>query len=213
MVKQRERVTLGQFECRSGELIVSDPCYDLDTWCAGSVKAKKGRWVARVETVDEGEWGKRVAILVAYHVEHEGASCTERAGFEVGVDSGQAGIFDKTAYKNVDKIPEDFEHKAGVICEDDPWYSYICDHTLREGHGGGIINGGVVTSSGFGDGGYECLLAMEGDEAVCIKITFIPEGESCDACGDTFDPDELSMRGLCDSCEEDRAAEEDEDDE
>lgn len=26
-------IALGEFKCKSGKLIVSDPCYPLGTWC------------------------------------------------------------------------------------------------------------------------------------------------------------------------------------
>lgn len=36
---------LGSFDVHSGELIVSDPCYSLGTWCQG-----------KLENVRNGEW-------------------------------------------------------------------------------------------------------------------------------------------------------------
>lgn len=37
------------FEVKSGALRVTDPCYDMDTWCAGTLEGvKNGKWLAHV---------------------------------------------------------------------------------------------------------------------------------------------------------------------
>lgn len=37
------------FEVKSGALRVTDPCYDMDTWCAGTLEdVKNGKWLAHV---------------------------------------------------------------------------------------------------------------------------------------------------------------------
>lgn len=48
MIKEKE-ILLGTFENKSGTLIVSDPCYDLGTWCQGIIEnaKKKLRTVSR----------------------------------------------------------------------------------------------------------------------------------------------------------------------
>ena len=175
-----ERVNLGQFECSSGELVISDPCYDEGIWCSGVVDARRGRWLAQVEVSDEGSWGKRVALLRAMHEDCRDIMPLDPVGFEVGVDSGQAGVFDKSLFKRASAVPEDFKHHTGAICPDEPWYSYICDHTLREGVGAAVVNGGVVSSSGFGDGGYVCLVAKQDGDVVALEIRFITEDDSED---------------------------------
>jgi len=174
------------------------------------VKAKKGTWSAEVELHDEGSWGMRVAVLSAHHVDHANDVPTVPSGFEVGVDSGQAGIFDKKVFRADRSVPKGYKRKYhDVICEDEKWYSYICDNTLAE-PGAAVVNGGVVSSSGYGDGGYECLLAEDKKkQVVAIKITFIPEPVTCDECGATYDPDEISASGICDSCQEELDREED----
>lgn len=45
------------FEVNSGALRVTDPCYDMDTWCAGTLEdVKNGKWLAHVGyNIDEGE--------------------------------------------------------------------------------------------------------------------------------------------------------------
>jgi hypothetical protein len=54
-----QTVPLGTFEVLSGELVVSDPAYELDMVSAGlqgSVKASNGTWHAEVLTADEGPY-------------------------------------------------------------------------------------------------------------------------------------------------------------
>ncbi|MBK8989454.1 MAG: hypothetical protein IPM39_25910 [Chloroflexi bacterium] len=60
---------IGEFDVTSGKLRISDPCYDVDTWCAGEVEAANGRWAASVERTDEGIWGTRIARLLVTHVD------------------------------------------------------------------------------------------------------------------------------------------------
>ena len=45
------------FEVKSGALRVTDPCYDMDAWCAGTLEdVKNGKWLAHVGYyIDEGE--------------------------------------------------------------------------------------------------------------------------------------------------------------
>lgn len=35
--KKIENITLGAFEVSSDKLVISDPCYNLGTWCMGTV--------------------------------------------------------------------------------------------------------------------------------------------------------------------------------
>lgn len=45
------------FEVKSGALRVTDPCYDMDAWCAGTLEdVKNGKWLAHVGyDIDEGD--------------------------------------------------------------------------------------------------------------------------------------------------------------
>ncbi|WP_433957783.1 hypothetical protein [Cytobacillus horneckiae] len=58
------------------------------------------------------------------------------------------------------------------------WYIRICDLTLETKESAGITKGGVVSSSGYGDGGYELFtIRDENDSVVAIKIVFIGDEE------------------------------------
>lgn len=168
-------IPIGQFEIKSGRVMVSDPCYDLDTWCQGSLSnVYVGEWNAFVKKTDEGLWGYRCSELIALKdgLNVDTIVIEEKTDIHVGVDSGQAGIFDVDIYKD----------DASVLVEtnfmpDDPWYSLCCDLTLKD-PGAGVINGGVVSRSGLGDGGYNCYIVKdELNVIIGIKIVFIGDYE------------------------------------
>ncbi len=170
--KTMRATEVGTFEVESGEVRVSDPCYEIDTWCAGTLEnVKKGTWIAKVI-----HSGGRCAILVAHHKDNPIKYDSDKfiaEGFEVGVDSGQAGIFDQEYFKN-DEIVKGVKRigkKKDQICVDEPWYSVCCDRTLQK-TGAGVIPFGCVSSSGWGDGGYECSTVKTNDEITAIKIDF-----------------------------------------
>lgn len=156
-MKNRKINNIGSFQIKSGKVRISDPCYD-DTVCAGTLKnVKNGTWNAYIHVFDEGKWGKRVGFLEAFRAhfnETDGDWNTEK--IDVGVDSGQAGIFDEQYFKD-DEIVKDCKRYVpnNSICEDEPWYSICCDRTLRK-EMAGVIPFGAVSSSGYGDGVYVC---------------------------------------------------------
>ena len=154
---------LGTFELTSPVLRISDPCYDRDVWCCGTIEnCKPGSWETAVLMQDEGDWGIRNAILVARHEESgpeleafrkvlNGKDKTwQECPFEVGVDSGQAGIFDDEHYQD-NSIFDDMPVEKS--CSDDIWYRHCCDITLSS-LSAGVLPYGVVSSSDYGDGGY-----------------------------------------------------------
>ena len=162
------RKTIGSFECVSGKFAVSDPCYDTGVWCRGELEnIKRGKWNAEVGMVDAGEWGIRVGLLSAQHEscdEDAKGDLTEHAAeFEVGVDSGQAGIFDATHYRDDSVFSQNGAGQSGDI-----WYDHCCNRTL-DAECAGVIPFGVVSSSGYGDGGYECVYYTD-TEGLVVKI-------------------------------------------
>lgn len=168
--KDVEQVILGNFKTISDKLRISDPCYSRETWCSGAVEnAKIGSWLAYVLKSDECLWGKRIAELHAYHDDYANHLTHTRnwqpVDFEVGVDSGQVGIFDEEAYR------------GGTH---DEWYDECCNVTLSSS-GAGIILGGVVSSSGYGDGVYTAYtLRNEDAEIIGVKVVFIEPEEEVD---------------------------------
>lgn len=171
-----ETIKLGNFEIESGKVRVSDPCYDIDTWCATTLEnVKKGKWLAEAEMKDEGSWGKRVSILRCFHESLTNGMMNEiereKISEEIGVDSGQAGVFDIEHFKkDSDTIGVEKLYKEESIGKDEPWYSMCCDMTLSRR--AGVIPFGVVSSSGFGDGSYVCEVGRKDGEISLIEIDF-----------------------------------------
>lgn len=156
-----EQIRLGR------KVRVSDPCYGTGVWCAGTIdNVKEGLYNVEVEISDEGMWGKRVKSLTVVHAEYKGfLFFNESARFEVGVDSGQAGIYDEDYYN---------KYHTADDCDDD-WYDDICNLTNPAGTKDGKC---AVSSSGFGDGDYTCYMLVNDDnQVIAISIVFIEDEE------------------------------------
>ncbi len=167
-------INVGSFENKSGDFIISDPCYDL-----GSIGQSK------LTNILEGTWHGfikkaegRCFELVAKHdsVKHQNNFDWNHSSI-IAVDSGQAGIFDSKVYRNNDTVvntPKTF------IPND--WYSSCCDQTMITKLGG-VIPGGVVSQSGYGDGDYDFYYSSNKDSKInAIKIVFIEVEEFTKEC-------------------------------
>ena len=207
-------ITLGD------KVMVSDPCYGLGTWCQGVLKnVLPGQYDCNVEYSDEGDWGTRVSAIEVTHIDYDRCEFGEDLEeFEVGVDSGQAGIFDYEYYAKYHMDANDRPHV------DDDWYDICCDLTYTRVKNpnyeefywddesgtienllaklkaldeyknstksvkylsrldGSTIDGlGLVSSSGYGDGGYCCWTCKNEDgKIVSIRVEFITENEDDD---------------------------------
>jgi hypothetical protein len=153
------------------KVMVSDPCYGLNTWCQGVLEnVLPGNYDCKVEYSDEGAWGVRVSAIEVTHQDYDVVISLDPEDFEVGVDSGQAGIFDYGYYK---KHHTDRNERNHV---DDDWYYKVCTITLSREAAGGVDGLGFVSSSGYGDGGYTCWTTKnEEGKIVAIRIEFITE--------------------------------------
>lgn len=167
-----------------GEVIVSDPCYEVPTWCQEVIKnVRPGVYDTEALISNEGDWGDRVKTLTVLH-ENIKSPIWEHYG-TVGVDSGQMGVFCMTSYRN-DDIANDLpwltekgdpfgDHPFRPVKEEgEQWYVKMCDRTLREEQWG-VYDTGVVSSSGYGDGSYE-LQVCEMDGLIHgFRIIFIDD--------------------------------------
>lgn len=163
---------IGQFEVTSGALIVSDPCYKREYLEDGT------DIMGRIEGVRNGIWYAEVHLdcgtvteLVATAEETFPKEWWWRREkfFEVGVDSGQAGIFDDSVYPQVDIV------KYG---DPDNFYGRCCEQTVDVA---GVVPGGVVSRSGHGDGCYLCFTARnEAGECIGVKIVFMTDEDTDD---------------------------------
>lgn len=190
---------IGRFSL-GNKVMVSDPCYGTDTWCQGVLEnVREGFWDAYIKMTDEGNWGERVAELVAinldYNDEYAGLTSkdiNELQEFEVGVDSGTAGIFDYEYYCkcHTDKDADEDWYETQIINQFFPgvdssdWQKSVFTEF-----------NGVASNSGYGDGGYDCYVARnEEGEIVGIKIVYISDAEYDDTDEDTSDePDKWDL--------------------
>lgn len=185
------------FKLEGDKLRVTDPCYTPDTWCSGTLdNVKPGNWCARVGYCKDGIFSQvdRAAFLQIWHESYAGPhdptedvslhfADYEKADIHVGVDSGQAGFF----------APEvqTWDRGDGRWGGDAPYWR-ICKLTT-EGEGQfGVIEAGAVSSSGYGDGGYDCFTKRVDGQVVAAVIVFITAEEDEEDLGD---PDEFAEEG------------------
>lgn len=106
------------------KVMVSDPCYGLGTWCQGVLEnVLPGNYKCDVEYSDEGDWGERVSAIEVVHENYDRPAEFKPEDFEVGVDSGQAGIFDYDYYAKYHTDSKERDHV------DDEWYDRLYDKT------------------------------------------------------------------------------------
>lgn len=222
------------------KVVISDPCYDLDTWCNGVLEnVKPGNWHTKAENVNINNWGERCSALIAWHedVEEPDEGDYELTGIDVGVDSGQAGIYDykhfeylkdnkdrdENWYNNIRTFgsvrkpmtvlrkylaeqlrplyenrialekergwrntnPEYLEaYRSEKNMEMKTNYYGVNEQSLSDGLATYHVNCiwtdkySVVTSSGLGDGSYDCYVAKNyAGQIIGIKIDYFPEYE------------------------------------
>lgn len=171
---RRSYSRVGAFVLSQPKMLVSDPCYAKGDYGTAEVNGcKTGKWLSsfnvnryRYEWDTDGvpQEDERVAAIFVRHESIQSNSVFDGIVFRdgiirytaewnllsenIGVDSGQAGIFDASKYGDNDLF--DAEGCCGF---GDKWYSNCCDLTLKC-RGGIVANMGVCAASGFGDGAY-----------------------------------------------------------
>jgi hypothetical protein len=162
-----ENFYAGRFEVISGELWVSDPCYEKEEDPGPKAKVYRlknvlnGIWVGYAQ-IDP--WEGRVSSLMAKTEEW----FTEDSKRFVAVDSGQMGIFD---YAKFPKVPGEYHDLESV-------YRQICEVTLSDRRAGSYNKMGVVSSTGYGDGLYPCYVRRNRKgEVVEVEIRFMEDDD------------------------------------
>ncbi len=161
-----------KFEVSSGKIIISDPCYTVGSGTNIILEnVKNGIWKASYSTSDS-----RIESLSAFCGEVRKFDCIwEELKEEIGVDSGQAGIFDLEKYRRDEFVDGKIEFNRGVDEPGEKFYAKCCDVTLSKEQVG-VISGGVVSSSGYGDGSYRCFVLKDVDGKIFgVKISFIDD--------------------------------------
>ncbi len=180
---------IGSFEVTSGKLVISDPCYTLDTWCMAVVNdVENGTYIIYAEESD----GRISEIEVLNQKEPCGSPWAEISN-DIGVDSGQCGIFDFDHYRKDTDYPMASQFEADGYNDKgdgEHWYSHCCDVTLGE-DGVGSVVGGAVASSGYGDGCYTAyVMRNEEGQVIGVKIVFITEEDDDDDYDEDDDDDD-----------------------
>lgn len=145
--------------------------------CSGQIDdVLPGTYKASVELMNERltNWGSRNSVLFIVHKDYEGKLNDvpfQELDIDVGVDSGQAGFYDLEIFKAAKIIDNEGGHG------NEPWYDSNCRLTLDKPEQAGVIIGGCVSSSGYGDGGYDCHVQKVDGKIVSAKIVFIDENE------------------------------------
>ena len=165
------------------EVYVTDPCYDVDTWCLKYLDNMcPGEYKCFVVMSDEGNWGMRVKELIIFNKEFLDRCPYGLTGWKdinsglldnnyiliseiIGVDSGQCGIFDAEYYEK-HQPDDDYDNPNS-------WYRKICNLTHHSADT--IDNLGVVCASGYGDGCYPLYAIHESNSIVALKVIFIGE--------------------------------------
>jgi len=167
---------LGTFKMLSGRAVISDPCYDkIESTPAG----RRINW--DMENIQTGTWeasvikeAGRIMVLHAVYRKIIFSGLGKKMKFKqvpvtIGVDSGQAGIFDAKHYR------DDLVVEPKMICDiypEEPWYSMCCKKTNSKNNAG-IVPFGCVSGSGHGDGEYILETAEINGKTVGIQILFI----------------------------------------
>ena len=87
----------------SDHVIVTDPCYDSDTWCNGQLtNVKPGTYHTKATYTQMNGWGRRCTSLIVWHESITEPTDYEHTDITVGVDSGQAGIIDFPYFKELE---------------------------------------------------------------------------------------------------------------
>lgn len=167
-----------------GKVMVSDPQYGLNCECQGVLdNVLSGKYNCFVEFVDGGEdWGVRVSAIEVIHADHVNNAnkfAKKPEDFIVSVDGGSAGIFDynyfaryHNEHNSDNRVNEAWEDRCyGKTFKrvNNPKERYI---TTSDGN---TIDGlGLVSRSGYGDGGYECYTRRNYEgEIISIRVEFI----------------------------------------
>jgi hypothetical protein len=150
---------VGEWKPASSKFIVTDPCYDIQS-CAHvyviiNNVVTDSIWHAFVDE-EEG----RISNLVVLSDTLDRSGTWKMLNKKIGVDSGQAGIFNLVDYPQ--------SRSTGYYGNTSTFYGQCCKSTLSAEQVGIVSYGqygpiGVVSSSGWGDGSYQVSFRKNND--------------------------------------------------
>ena len=200
-MRKKKKYNLGTIELGS-EVYVSDPCYNVGTWCQALVKGvKPGKYHCHMYKSDFGEEGLGGIRVTDLWVVHESTQSQYPnkildPSIDIGVDSGAAGIYDKAYFekyhlfeegKSFDDYPEaeewydkQFELRYYYDLEGKEIKEYFDEEShkwIRNGEradGVALDEKCVISFSGWGDGGYSLYVGRNRKkEITSLRIKFI----------------------------------------
>lgn len=152
----------------SKEVYLTDPCYDITTWCQDLLKnVKEGKWLVDYEYNEYKDGTKQEVILSLAHEDYGMTIFNDfydkiEDSCVLGVDSGTIGVFNKNYY-------EKYHFKNDI---DNNWYEKnICSNANSLIRGANITdNEGVWVNTSYGDGEYSANLYIKDGEICGIEI-------------------------------------------
>ena len=112
MQKLKNKITLQE------HVFISDPCYEMDTWCTTDAWILPGTYHCFFNYLIDQRNDKRITAIEIKHEQYLHATASELYAHDIGVDSGICGIFDFDYFK---------EHQS-----DDTWQDIVYDTSYTE---------------------------------------------------------------------------------
>lgn len=148
MKYKTELTQLGNFFV-SGQMKVSVPCYKPDVWCSDVLDTNLGTWEAAVLILNNEATGGWGDRVAVLAAKHEDCLLPLATHTINNTSDGLSPLLSKE----------------------------MCSITLSKANAG-VFADGVVTSTGYGDGGYPCIYHTDEDGKVDFAyVIFIGDNE------------------------------------
>lgn len=154
-IQLTETITLGK------DVVVSDPCYTLGTWCQAVLdNVKPG--VYHIDYYKAYDRWDGHAFVLTHELYKRTAFPKEKHPATLGIDAGMVGVFAKEEYRNDSIISEDHQFTYDWIHEGEgeKWYSAVIPLNQDSYR---IVGNGINSESGYGDGCAELRIDTNKD--------------------------------------------------
>ena len=147
---------IGDFNVESGQIAVTDPCYNKDDLILGQVlPAINGTWEMYVSIVDDN-----VDSVLFINKDYSSREYIQDYNFTtVGFVTVESGQFTVCDYEKYEDTPDEYEK--------------YCNQTSSVTLSGIVENYAGVTSTGFGDGEYSINGAVINGAYYAVQVNFI----------------------------------------
>lgn len=189
---EKSSVALGSFTTSSGILVSTDPAYDLQTAGIpglGAVleKCKQGTWMAVSiqKKFNKDKWFMPSELVVHHESCRDWTTLKwEEVPKGVGADTAQVGIWDREHFSDDTLVPKDKNwinekgEVTGPWVPEQMWYSWCCELTSG-GNFAAVMPYGVVSRSGYGDGGYPLFVSRNVDGLIIAVLVRFVDDNGC----------------------------------